>query len=476
MHQQSPLSNDVAQNILNEMRKMSARLEALESHSSTDPPKQPNGISAQAMHPKDPTNSHTANAVVTRSGKEFGETLVPLDFDPKRKRDDLYGDGESPRFPSTKREDPKKGKRDDEVVEKPVEEVIDEAPSTKEASMESRMKKFETPLPFPSRARQAKGNEKFEKFMEILKKYEVSIPFVDLVTQIPTYTKFLKDVLAKKRNIENVERISLGEECSAAILNMPIKLKDPGSFSISCSIGNISINRALADLGASVSLLPLSIANRLGLGSPSPTKITLQLADGSIKHPVGILEDIPVKVGKFYIPADFVILDMPEDHFTCIILGRPFLATGGVIIDVKKGKLSFNVGDDEITFCLPAMIMSPMVEEIAYVESNEENFPTIQGEEVQDENGGGDPQEKEEEVVRILKSTSRWRKKAKVKEKKKSRKRSKRSNQVVKVIEGVYSLFSVLKEMMAPKNTMRNKHNQGRGVVLSHGHPWGDPG
>jgi len=96
---------------------------------------------------------------------------------------------------------------------------------------------------------------------------------------------------------------------------------------------------ALYDLGSSVSLMPYSIFKRLGLGKLSPTCISLQLADRSIKYPMGILEDVIIKVGDFYVPIDLVVLDMVEDSRTQIILGRSFLATAGCKIDVKEGKL-----------------------------------------------------------------------------------------------------------------------------------------
>ena len=110
--------------------------------------------------------------------------------------------------------------------------------------------------------------------------------------------------------------------------------------SIPCKIGNVSIDRALCDLGSSVSLMPHAMFRRLGLGELTPISISLQLADRSIKYPMGILEDVPVKVGDFYVPIDFVVLDMAEDCRTQIILGRPFLATAGCKIDVQKGRLT----------------------------------------------------------------------------------------------------------------------------------------
>ncbi|XP_074313998.1 uncharacterized protein LOC141649203 [Silene latifolia] len=131
---------------------------------------------------------------------------------------------------------------------------------------------------------------------------------------------------------------------------MPEKLQDPGSFSIPCMVGNVSIKKALCDLGASVSILPLPIARKVGLHDMIPTSMTLQLADRSVQRPMGVIEDVPVKVGNFYIPADFVVLDIPEDQQTPIILGRPFLATGDVNISVKYGMFTFKVGENVLEF------------------------------------------------------------------------------------------------------------------------------
>ncbi|XP_057998253.1 uncharacterized protein LOC131177306 [Hevea brasiliensis] len=155
---------------------------------------------------------------------------------------------------------------------------------------------------------------------------------------MPSYTKFLKEILSKERRLEDYETIALTEKCSAILQNkLPPKLKDPGSFSILCLIGNMNIDKALYDLRASVSLMPLSICQKLNVGELRPTTISLQLMDRSVKYPVDILENIPIKVGKFFIPADFIVLEMEEDIQILIILGRPFLATTDAIIDVKMG-------------------------------------------------------------------------------------------------------------------------------------------
>ena len=134
----------------------------------------------------------------------------------------------------------------------------------------------------------------------MLKKLHVNVPFLDALSQMPLCAKFLKEILSKKRKLDEHETVALGEEFSAMVINqLPAKLKDLGSFSIPCMIGNVSIDRALYDLGSSVSLISYSIFKRLGLRKLSPTRIFLQLADHSIKYPMGILEDISIKVGDF---------------------------------------------------------------------------------------------------------------------------------------------------------------------------------
>ena len=124
----------------------------------------------------------------------------------------------------------------------------------------------------------------------------------------------MKDILLKKRIFLNFETVNLTEACSAILQRkLPQKLKDPGSFTIPCTIRNSIFERALRDLGASINLMPLSIFKRLGLGEARPTTVTLQLADRSLKHLRGVVEDILVKVDKFIISVDFIVLDMEED-------------------------------------------------------------------------------------------------------------------------------------------------------------------
>ncbi|KAK5825723.1 hypothetical protein PVK06_020584 [Gossypium arboreum] len=167
---------------------------------------------------------------------------------------------------------------------------------------------------------------------------------------MPIYVKFLNEFLTTKRKFEDLSAVELNEECSAILQNkLPTKLKDPGSFTIPCLIGNLNIEKALADLGASINLMPYKMFKQLALGEPKPTRMSIQLADRSVKYPRGIIEDALVKVDKFIFPIDFVVLDMDEDVEVPLILGRPFLATVRAVIDVGDGKLVLRVGDEELS-------------------------------------------------------------------------------------------------------------------------------
>ena len=150
--------------------------------------------------------------------------------------------------------------------------------------------------------------------------------------------------MLKKRRLRDYETVALSEECSAILQKkLPPKLKDPGSFTIPCAIGDAVFEKALCDLGVSSNLMPMLIFKKLNLGEACLTTVTLQLANRSLTHPCSIIEDVLVKVDKFIFLADFIILDMEEDKEVPIILGRPFLAIGRALIDVQKGELRLRV-------------------------------------------------------------------------------------------------------------------------------------
>ncbi|GJV43480.1 reverse transcriptase domain-containing protein [Tanacetum coccineum] len=148
-------------------------------------------------------------------------------------------------------------------------------------------------------------------------------------------------------------RTPLNEHCSAVILNkLPKKLGDPGKFLIPCDFPGMEECLALADLGASINLMPLSVWKKLSLPELTPTCMTLELADRSITKPIGIAEDVYLKVGKFKFPADFVVVDFDADPRVPLILGRSFLKTGRALIDVYEGELTLRVGKEAVTFNL----------------------------------------------------------------------------------------------------------------------------
>ncbi|XP_057734149.1 uncharacterized protein LOC130949451 [Arachis stenosperma] len=142
----------------------------------------------------------------------------------------------------------------------------------------------------------------------------------------------------------------LTKECNGVIQkNLPEKLKDHGSFVIPCTIREVIVDQALCDLRASINLMLLSLMRKLQIEEVKPTRTSLQLANRSLKFPLGVVENLLVKVGAFIFSVDFVILDMEEDVNASIILGRPFLANGKALIDVQKGELTFCVQ------CIPSL-------------------------------------------------------------------------------------------------------------------------
>ncbi|XP_074287795.1 uncharacterized protein LOC141612946 [Silene latifolia] len=301
--------------------------------------------------PGNTVNPREMNAVFLRSGKQLEE----VEKSPKWKR---------------------KRVTNEVVKEHPVEIVVekskevemvdppkqDEPIATKAKECTPPPREYVAPVPFPQRLARPRIEKKYEKFVEILKGMNVTIPFLDMITEIPSYGKFLKELVTLKKKNGEVQTINLSKECSAILTHtnkLPNKLEDPGSFSIPCSIQGVAIKRALCDLGASVSLMPLSIFKRLDLGDLKPTRVSLQLADRSVKFPIGVIEDVPLVVGKLVIPCDFFVMDMPEDYNVPIILGRPCLATGRAMIDVKSGKLSLQVGEERVEFELHKSMEAP---------------------------------------------------------------------------------------------------------------------
>ncbi|XP_070026059.1 uncharacterized protein [Nicotiana sylvestris] len=202
-----------------------------------------------------------------------------------------------------------------------------------------------------------KLDNQFAKFLEILKQIHINIPFTDALLQMPSYAKFLKEILSSKRKLEEVSVVMLTEKCSAILQNkLSQKLGDPGSFTIPCTLGGVYFEKALCDSGASINLMPFSIFRRLDLGEMKDICVSLQFADQSTKKPKGIIENVLVRVDKFIFPVDFIVLEMKECPDEPIILGRPFLAIGRAIIDVHQGHLILRVDEERVIFDMQKML------------------------------------------------------------------------------------------------------------------------
>ncbi|XP_061353991.1 uncharacterized protein LOC133298680 [Gastrolobium bilobum] len=206
-------------------------------------------------------------------------------------------------------------------------------------------------VPYPQRLKQEVQKQQYTKFLDIFKKLQVNIPFAEALENMPNYARSMKDLLSRKRKLRECETVNLTEECNAiSEKKLPTKVKDPRSFSIPCTIGKMEVDNVLCDLRATINVMPLSMMEKMGITEVKPTKTIVQLADRSSKQAYGIIEDILVKVEKFIILVNFVILDIEEDACIPMIFGRPFLATSGALIDVLKGELILRVDREQVTF------------------------------------------------------------------------------------------------------------------------------
>nr|GEZ47198.1 reverse transcriptase domain-containing protein [Tanacetum cinerariifolium] len=162
----------------------------------------------------------------------------------------------------------------------------------------------------------------------MIRAIRINIPLVNVLSEMPKYGKFLKELISNKHKIKQILAAFLSDESSAMIQNkVPPKPEDRGSFLIPCNFNKTFSCNALPDLGASINLMPYYLYARLSLETLNPIEMSVRLADRSFQYPVGIAENMLVEVGKFIFLADFVILEMEEDNKVRLILGRPFLHT-----------------------------------------------------------------------------------------------------------------------------------------------------
>nr|GEV18462.1 reverse transcriptase domain-containing protein [Tanacetum cinerariifolium] len=203
-------------------------------------------------------------------------------------------------------------------------------------------------IPYPSRLNDQKLREKatnqMEKFFQIFHDLHFDISFADALLLMPNFALTIKSLLTNKDKLFELGKVPLNENCSAMLLKkLPEKLGDPGKFLIPFDFPRIDVCHALADLGASINLVPLSIWKKLSLPELTPTRMTLELADRSITRPKKVAEDVFVKVGKFHFPTDFVVVDFEADPRVPLILGRSFLRTGHALIDVYGEEITLSL-------------------------------------------------------------------------------------------------------------------------------------
>ncbi|KAL4324488.1 hypothetical protein GQ457_11G026610 [Hibiscus cannabinus] len=228
-------------------------------------------------------------------------------------------------------------------------------PTMGESSAESshaqseRPEEIRPPPPFPQRLKKQEQDYQFKMFLDILKQVHINLPLVEALQKMPNYAKFLKDMVTRKKRIEEFETAAATETCLALMHNkVPAKKTDPDSFTIECLIGHNYPTKTLCDPGASINLMPKSVFQKLGIREAKPKTVMLQLADHSYVQPEGRIEDILVKVDKFIFPADFFILDCEASEYAPIILGRPFLSTSRAVIDFDNAEIIFKVENNSV--------------------------------------------------------------------------------------------------------------------------------
>nr|GEV69059.1 reverse transcriptase domain-containing protein [Tanacetum cinerariifolium] len=212
-------------------------------------------------------------------------------------------------------------------------------------------------IPYPSRLQDQKlgdkANDQREKFFQIFKDLNFNISFVDALILMPKFNPSIKSLFTNKDKLYELARTPLNKHCLAVLLKkLPEKLGDPGKFLIPCDFLGKAECLALADLGASINVMPLLVWNKLSLPDLFPTCMTLELVDLSMSRPVGVAEDVYVKVGTFHFLADFVVVDFDADPRVPLILEKSFLKTERALVDVFEGELTLRVGKEAITFNL----------------------------------------------------------------------------------------------------------------------------
>nr|GEU99289.1 reverse transcriptase domain-containing protein [Tanacetum cinerariifolium] len=228
------------------------------------------------------------------------------------------------------------------VVERETNETTDKEQSNLQGST-AHIQLPVTLIPEPDATNQ------MEKFFQIFQDLHFDISFADALLLMPKFASTIKSLLTNKDKLFELAKIPLNENCSAMLLKkLPEKLGDPGKFLILCDFLGMDVCHALADLGASINLMPLSIWKKLSLPELTPTWMTLELANRSNTRPKGVAKDVFIKVGKFHFPTNFVVVDFEADPRVPLILGRSFLRTGRALIDVYGEEITLREYAQEI--------------------------------------------------------------------------------------------------------------------------------
>ncbi|GKA31692.1 reverse transcriptase domain-containing protein [Tanacetum coccineum] len=252
-----------------------------------------------------------------------------------------------------------------EEVEKDSETIMDSLyPAPFTSSVIPERNPHQPKIPYPSRLNKEKLQDKsdiqIQSFLQMFKKLHFNISFPEALAYMPKYAKIVKDLLTNKEKLLELVNTSLNENCSAVLLKkLPEKLRNTGRFIIPCELQELESYMALADLGASINLIPLSVWEKLTLPKLTPARMTLELATQTVAYPVGIVEDVFVKVGKFTFLADFVLVDYDVDPRVPLILGRPFLRTAHALVDVHGEELTLHVGDEKLVFNVERTLKYP---------------------------------------------------------------------------------------------------------------------
>ncbi|XP_062093487.1 uncharacterized protein LOC133799488 [Humulus lupulus] len=209
-----------------------------------------------------------------------------------------------------------------------------------------------------SELKKFKKEEADNEILETFRKVEANIPLLDAIKQVPRYAKFFKDLCTNKKKLKGNEKRSVGENVSAVLQKkLPPKCKDPGTFTIPCMIGNKRIERCMIDLGASINVMSYSTYASLNLGPLKETRVIIQLADHTNAYPLGVVEDVLVKVDGLVFPVDFYILEMGDASIpnpTLVLFGRPFLMTTNTKLDVRARTLTMEFD----SMCLILLVRS----------------------------------------------------------------------------------------------------------------------